>query len=140
MQYYKDDKVVEGTDFPGMPSGERPCFFCIRNPEREEWLKKNNLDVWYDGSKPIKVPMDCYHSTDMLLQVDTWIAEKQKQNNPPVFDSADEHLRYMPQIIKGNETISITNKIFKTPREARLYAADAGYDINKVFISIIFVS
>ena len=25
--------------YPGMPSGERPCCFCIRNPEREKWAK-----------------------------------------------------------------------------------------------------
>jgi hypothetical protein len=78
-KYYGSDKAVEGTDFPGMPSGERTCFFCIRNVNREEWQKeyeKNNngrkLEFWYDGSKPIGVPMDCYHSVDMLKQIAVW--------------------------------------------------------------------
>ena len=53
--------------FPGTPSGERPCCFCIRN-------KKRNFEVttWYNGSQPIKIPMDCYHSLDMLEQIELW--------------------------------------------------------------------
>lgn len=75
---YTDGRLVEGTDFPGMPSGERPCFFCNRNFKREEWQKdfeeRNGcrLEAWYDQSKPIKVPMDCYHSVDMKMQFENW--------------------------------------------------------------------
>lgn len=72
-EMYGTGNVVEGTDFPGMPSGERPCFFCIRNSKREDWAKENNIDKWYDQSEPLKVPMDCYHSTDMLQQYDEWL-------------------------------------------------------------------
>lgn len=64
--------------FPGFPSGERPCFFCIRNVKREEWQEKfktdhgEKLEVWYDGSKTVSYPMDCYHSCDMIEQIDIW--------------------------------------------------------------------
>lgn len=68
---YTDDTLVEGTDFPGMPSGERPCCFCIRNINRGF-----EVDKWYDQSEPIKVPMDCYHSYDMLMQINKWDESK----------------------------------------------------------------
>lgn len=58
---------VFNAPFPGEPSGERPCHFCVRNKERT--LKP---DCWYDGSDPIKVPMDCYHSVDMNEQIEAW--------------------------------------------------------------------
>lgn len=74
--------------FPGMPSGERPCGFCIRNPQHEAQIAedkerrerfeaerpgdKHHILTWYDGSPPVKVPMDCYHSVDMLMQVRAW--------------------------------------------------------------------
>ena len=73
--------------FPGQPSGERPCCFCIRNPQREEWLNKAKEDHpdwfedgkanpftghWYDGSDALKCPMDCYHSLDMFGQINKW--------------------------------------------------------------------
>lgn len=73
--------------FPGSPSGERPCLFCIRNQAREKYLEeyeaeypdyktdgKNHpvLGKWYDGSKAVKLPMDCYHSVDMLNQMEEW--------------------------------------------------------------------
>lgn len=77
------------ADFPGHPSGERPCGFCVRNPEHEEQIAEleekraryvaehpdanpRSLVSWYDGSPPIKVPMDCYQSVDMLMQVRAW--------------------------------------------------------------------
>lgn len=59
----------------GTPSGERPCCFCIRNySDIEEWkLKGADLPTtWYDGSKPVKLPMDCYHSLDMAEQILRW--------------------------------------------------------------------
>jgi hypothetical protein len=77
--------------FPGQPSGERPCCFCTRNPQREEWLKKAKEEHpdwfedgkanpytghWYDGSDAMKWPMDCYHSLDMFEQINKWINSK----------------------------------------------------------------
>ena len=64
--------------FPGIPSGERPCFFCERNTHRDEWQRDYEkthgckLVVWYDGSQPVNVPMDCYHSVDMIEQIHRW--------------------------------------------------------------------
>jgi hypothetical protein len=72
-------KVVEGTDFPGMPSGERPCHFCIRNAKREEGIQ---IDKWYDQSEPLKVPMDCYYSIDMHTQIADW--EEEQDDKVPV--------------------------------------------------------
>ena len=54
-------------EYTNIPSGERPCHFCIRNDKRD--LKPC---VWYDGSEPIKVPMDCYRSLDMHEQINEW--------------------------------------------------------------------
>lgn len=81
---FADGTVSDGTEFPGMPSGERPCCFCVRNPKREEWLKEEqqagrtpapdakdgkNYDPftghWYNGAPALRVPMDCYQSLDM---------------------------------------------------------------------------
>lgn len=64
--------------FPGIPSGERPCFFCLRNTQRDAWqadFKKRHgteLTVWYDGSAPVSIPMDAYHSVDMIEQIHSW--------------------------------------------------------------------
>lgn len=55
----------EGADFPGLPSGERPCHFCIRNAKRDLGLQ---LTTWYDGTPAVKVPMDCYQTIDMINQ------------------------------------------------------------------------
>ena len=59
---------IGDAKFPSGPSGERPCMFCIRNsrPVRVD------INTWYDGSKPVKVPMDCYHSLDMTHQYEEW--------------------------------------------------------------------
>lgn len=65
--------------YPSRPSGELPCCFCIRNPDREAWQARHvqdtgqRLETWYDGSKPVKVPMDCYHSLDMATQIHAWL-------------------------------------------------------------------
>lgn len=119
-----DIKLNEGTDdpgkvcygcahsastvpFPGRPSGERPCCFCVRNPEREDWIKKAGESTerhlvpdsegtlrdmnpfagnWYNGSPAIKVPMDCYHSLDYAKQTEFW--EKHPEYAKPIrFDS-----------------------------------------------------
>ena len=61
--------------YPGKPSGERPCHFCKRNPDWE----KMQLRVWYDGSEPLKVPMDCYCGTDMDIQVKEWLTAETKR-------------------------------------------------------------
>ncbi len=68
---------VDAT-FPGKPSGERPCFFCTRNVDREKWQEEfkarhgSRLEAWYDQSKPLSLPMDCYHSVDMVMQIHEW--------------------------------------------------------------------
>lgn len=79
--------------FPSCPSGERPCCFCIRNPVHKSGEKKPGeiVDVWYDGSMPVKMPMDCYHSLDMKQQMRQWDE-----------DSADQYLQ--DQIIAGTIT------------------------------------
>lgn len=88
---------VGGMKFPGAPSGERPCAFCIRNPEREkqlheakkkvpEWFVHKSGDPnfnayegrWYDGSPAVKVPMDCYQPIDMMDQSTFWDDQQQK--------------------------------------------------------------
>lgn len=80
---------ASGAPFPGFPSGERPCCFCVRNPNgaRPEALHpENGFDtstefgrrasqakpgdgIWYDGSPAWKTPMDCYIATDRLQQI-----------------------------------------------------------------------
>lgn len=63
--------AAAGAPHPGKPSGERPCHFCVRNPELSA-LDTIRVQEWYDHSKPVRVPMDCYHSIDMLRQIDAW--------------------------------------------------------------------
>lgn len=63
-----------GDPWPGRPSGERPCGFCIRNREVFAYLG-DTPRKWYDGSSPVSVPMDCYHSLDMKKQLRGWVAE-----------------------------------------------------------------
>ena len=66
------------VDFPGKPSGERPCFFCVRNKNREKWqedFKKIHgfeLKEWYDQSPIAFYPMDCYQPIDMIEQQERW--------------------------------------------------------------------
>lgn len=68
-------------DFPGKPSGERPCFFCVRNSERETWQKDHlkrfgsELKEWYDNSAICFYPMDAYQTLDMKEQIDRWEAK-----------------------------------------------------------------
>ena len=61
--------------FPGKPSGERPCVFCVRNPKLPKKVEDYIVNCWYDGSKALKLPMDCYHSLDMKLQFELWEGE-----------------------------------------------------------------
>lgn len=77
--------------FPGKPSGERPCCFCIRNAARSQWkaiAKAQGHDVetgpwsgkWYDGSPAVRVPMDCYQPLDMFNQHRAWEEMKKVTN------------------------------------------------------------
>jgi len=59
--------MASSVPFPGEPSGERPCHFCIRNPATQAGDQRA-VEVWYDGSEPVSVPMDCYHTIDMKEQ------------------------------------------------------------------------
>jgi len=69
---------ISNAEFPGFPSGERPCFLCIRNIKREEWQEEHKkmfgeiLDKWYGNAEAIKIPMDCYHTCDMKSQFIKW--------------------------------------------------------------------
>mgnify|MGYP003575536793 CR=1 FL=1 len=66
-----------GGSFPNGPSGERPCFFCIRNVKREEWWAENphlkeladkgKYTCFYNNAPMKKIPMDCYISTDRIV-------------------------------------------------------------------------
>src|SRR5690349_17643016 len=60
-----------GQPWPGAPSGEAPCGFCIRNPLQH--LEDEEAQVWYDGSEPVSVPMDCYSTIDMRMQFGVWL-------------------------------------------------------------------
>jgi hypothetical protein len=74
-------------DFPGGPSGERPCFFCVRNPNREKWqadFKKRHggeLKEWYDNTPIAFYPMDVYQTLDMKEQIDRWVRKAQGDPN-----------------------------------------------------------
>jgi hypothetical protein len=79
---------ADGEPYPGKPSGERPCFFCVRNTERELWIARAGIHgklaplhpsngVWYDSSFAVKVPMDCYRPLDMMDQMRAWAAGEQ---------------------------------------------------------------
>lgn len=71
-----------GGTFPNRPSGERPCCFCTRNVERAQWVERGRADgashfsegvygvtwtTFYDNSPMKKCPMDCYISTDRVV-------------------------------------------------------------------------
>lgn len=59
-----------GEKYPGRPSGERPCQFCIRNRELAD---PPTVAKWYDQSDPVRVPMDAYTTLDMRDQVMVWV-------------------------------------------------------------------
>lgn len=58
--------------FPGQPSGERPCHFCVRNRELED---PPVVTKWYDQSDPVRIPMDCYTTMDMRDQYARWLKD-----------------------------------------------------------------
>lgn len=76
--------AVDG--FPGKPSGERPCFFCVRNKDREQWQKDfkerhgKELKEWYNGSPIAFYPMDAYQTIDMVEQASRW--ERKAKGDP----------------------------------------------------------
>lgn len=78
---------IGGAPFPSGPSGERPCFFCIRNKDREKWqedIKKRHgkpLMQWYDGTPIAFYPMDVYTPIDMKEQVDRWRRKAEGDEN-----------------------------------------------------------
>ena len=57
---------ASSIEYPSRPSGERSCCFCIRNKDIKT---PPEVDSWYDGTKPIYLPMDCYHSLDIFEQL-----------------------------------------------------------------------
>jgi len=86
--------------FPGRPSGDRPCLFCVRNVRRQKWCADHTnqchstrmdstefpKDIecqhpahgfWYDGSRPVSNPMDCYSSVDMREQTQRWMEARE---------------------------------------------------------------
>lgn len=89
--------------WPGKPSGERPCCFCIRNPEREEWLKESGLTTeraqelrdnkgnprdfnpyaanLYNGAPALFNPMDNYVTLDQMDQ-DDWFNKNPDYRKP----------------------------------------------------------
>ena len=76
-----------GEPFPSAPSGERPCFFCVRNREREQWqadFEKRHgrrLLEWYDGSPIAFYPMDAYQTIDMKEQQERWFRKDKGDPN-----------------------------------------------------------
>lgn len=78
------------AEYPGEPSGERPCCFCVRNPDREEWAKNNETERstelkdnkgnprdfnayaanLYNGAPALWNPMDNYITLDHQDQED----------------------------------------------------------------------
>lgn len=64
--------------FPGQPAGERPCMFCVRNPDRERWnadfakqhgMRYDDPACWNDGTPMTKpAPLDMYIALDRLME------------------------------------------------------------------------
>lgn len=73
--------------FPSKPSGERPCFFCIRNPERVKWQTQfkerqgSELKEWYDGTPIAFYPLDAYQTLDMLEQEKRFERKRKGETN-----------------------------------------------------------
>jgi hypothetical protein len=66
----------EKARYPGIPSGERACFFCIRNPERardqREFEERTGgpMTTWYDGRPMQPQPLDLYCAVDRFAMID----------------------------------------------------------------------
>jgi len=92
---------------PGMPSGERPCCSCIRNPEREQWAAASTISedaivigndgharifnpfvgTLYNGAPRLYAPMDNYVTLDHQDQ-ERWLDEHPEYLRAIRFDSA----------------------------------------------------
>lgn len=106
---------ASSVPFPGKPSGERPCCFCVRNADREIWVSASAATTernqkpddegtlrdfnpyagnWYNGSPAVKVPMDCYSTMDMIDQEIFW------DNHPEYRKSVHVHLDGSIEVVK----------------------------------------
>lgn len=60
--------------YPGSPSGERPCMFCVRNPNQARDLARvrhyapNFVSPRYDNQPVSQIPADQYIATDRLMR------------------------------------------------------------------------
>jgi hypothetical protein len=77
--------------WPGRPSGDRPCHFCVRNPLHVQNLSDDH--EWFDGTAPISVPMDCYCSSDMRVQYGEWLEEANDAGQTALRKLLDLHER-----------------------------------------------
>ena len=122
-------------DFPGKPSGERPCCFCTRNKEREEWVnkaKENSPEwfendtpnpftgYWYDNSKAVRFPMDCYQSLDMLEQI-----KEDRKKNKINENAANSILKAIADVLHG-ESIPDWTKDYKIVGQVMQLLQDKG--------------
>lgn len=92
---------ASGAEFPGDPSGERPCCSCVRNPEREAWAKDSKVSSasvaiddhghardfdpfggsLYNGAPTLFFPMDNYVTLDQRDQ-ERWLDEHPEYAKP----------------------------------------------------------
>jgi hypothetical protein len=92
--------------YPSKPSGERPCHFCVRNKDRDLRAKS-----WYDGTRPVKLPMDCYHSVDMAEQIEEWEMDLKKEVEDLKKEDLKVEIERLKKIIQDlNRKISSKNK------------------------------
>lgn len=83
LQTKFDDKLVcygcahsvgGGEPYPGRPSGERPCMFCVRNPNQARDLADVQahapgfVSPRYDNKPVSTIPADQYIATDRLMR------------------------------------------------------------------------
>lgn len=67
---------IGGAPYPSGPSGERPCLFCVRNPEQPEQLARARKNInpgvqftaRYDNKPTKSETGDQYIATDRLLR------------------------------------------------------------------------
>lgn len=110
--------AASSASFPGKPSGERPCCFCIRNPERDAWVKLNKISTerseelkdnkgnprdfnpfaanLYNGAPALYNPMDNYVTLDHLDQ-ERWLDDHPDYRKPIRF------INGIPTIIENED-------------------------------------
>lgn len=92
-----------GDPFPGRPSGERPCCFCVRNPTwRQQQASDTAVTKWYDQSEPVSIPMDCYHSLDMNKQYAVWIKTAEERDTAALQTLIAAHRRLTEGDVNGS--------------------------------------